>query len=127
MRQRMIAKIERASPVRQPAHDELVAPDLLLSVDAQILASGVVPAGNDQAPRQQRGPIAGPAALQWNLVQVHVVAFPDNLLARRAFDWFGVHVTESGLEHGNFCIGVAKYPLRSRHPPGRPPPTLINP
>src|SRR3546814_16760992 len=76
----MIAKIERASPVRQPAHDELVAPDLLLSVDAQILASGVGPAGNDQAPRQQRGHIAGPAALQWHLVQVHVVAFQDTFL-----------------------------------------------
>jgi hypothetical protein len=33
----VVGKIERAAPVGQPAHDDLVAPDHLLAVDAQVL------------------------------------------------------------------------------------------
>ena len=38
MRERVIAEVERAAAVREPAHDDLVAADHLLAVDAEVLA-----------------------------------------------------------------------------------------
>ena len=37
MRERVVAEIERAAAMREPAHDHLVARDHLLAVDAEVL------------------------------------------------------------------------------------------
>jgi len=38
MCERVLAKIQRAAAMRQPAHDEFVRRDHLLAVDAEVLA-----------------------------------------------------------------------------------------
>ena len=48
--QTMLAKIQRAAPVGEPAHDELVRPDHLLAVDTQILPLLIRAPGNHQPP-----------------------------------------------------------------------------
>jgi hypothetical protein len=74
-------KIQRAAAVRQPAHDDLVARQHLLAVDAQVLPRLVRPARDDQAPGDERRHVARPAVLHGQARQVHVRAFPHHLLA----------------------------------------------
>ncbi|CUI45799.1 Uncharacterised protein [Achromobacter xylosoxidans] len=109
MGQRVVAEIERAAAVRQPAHDELVRAQQLLAVDAQVLAAGVGAARDHQAPGQQRRHVAGPAGLDRQARQVHVLAFPDDLLAGRALDVLGAHVPQRRLQHRHLgqCIAQA--------------------
>ncbi|MEY4912892.1 MAG: hypothetical protein RL025_719, partial [Bacteroidota bacterium] len=54
VRARVIAEIERAAAVREPAHDHLVAPDHLLPVDAEVLPRLVRAARHREAPGDQR-------------------------------------------------------------------------
>jgi hypothetical protein len=68
----VVAEIERAAAVRQPAHDELVAREHLLAVDAQVLPRLVRPARDDQAPGDERRHVAGPAVLHRQARQVDV-------------------------------------------------------
>jgi hypothetical protein len=63
MLQAVLAKIERAAAMRQPAHDHLVRTDHLLAIDAQVLAHLVRPAGHRQSPGDQRRCVARPAEL----------------------------------------------------------------
>ncbi len=88
----MLAEIERAAAVRQPAHDDLVAADHLLAVDAQVLALLVRALGHHQAPGDQRRSVAGPAGLDRQARQVDVVALPHHLLAGRAADALWCHI-----------------------------------
>ena len=97
----MIAEIQRAAPMRQPAHDDLVRCDHLLAVDAEILARLVRPACDDQSPGDKRRDIAGPAVLDRQFAQVHLVALPHHLLTRRAGQHFGRH-GEHLLQHRPF-------------------------
>ena len=99
MGDRVVAEIQRAAAVRQPAHDELVRPQQLLAVDAQVLALGVGAARDHQAPGQERRHVARPAGLDRQAGQVHVLAFPDHFLAGRTLDVLGAHVPQRRLQH----------------------------
>jgi hypothetical protein len=88
----VLAEIERAATVGEPAHDDLVAADDLLAIDAQVLALLVRALRHDQAPCNQRCCIAGPASLDRQAREIDVVAFPDDLLARGAAHALGRHV-----------------------------------
>jgi hypothetical protein len=88
----VLAEIERAAAVRQPAHDDLVRPQHLLAVDAQVLALLVRPLGDDQAPGDQRRDVARPAGWIGRRSEVDVLAFPHDFLAGRPFDFLGRHV-----------------------------------
>ena len=102
MGDRVVAEIQRAAAVRQPAHDELVRPQQLLTVDTQVLALGVGAARDHQAPGQERRHVARPAGLDWQAGQVHVLAFPDYFLAGRTLDVLGAHVPQRRLQHRDF-------------------------
>ncbi|MNV08646.1 hypothetical protein D3C71_991170 [compost metagenome] len=75
----------------QPAHDDLVATDHLLTVDAEVLAILVRAFGDGQAPGDQRTDVARPAGLHRQHGQVDVVAFDDHFLAHRVLDDFRRH------------------------------------
>ncbi|MNO94898.1 hypothetical protein D3C76_865270 [compost metagenome] len=83
--------IQRAAAVTQPAHDDLVAADHLLTVDTEVLPVLVRPLGDRQAPGDQRGDIAWPAGLHGQGRKVDVVAFDHHFLADRVFDDLGRH------------------------------------
>src|SRR4029079_19369336 len=89
---RMIAKIERAAAMREPAHDHLVARDHLLPVDAEILSRLVRTARDGQSPRDERTGIAAPAGLHGEASEVYAGALPDDLLARRGTPLLRRHV-----------------------------------
>ncbi|MNS27505.1 hypothetical protein D3C72_594570 [compost metagenome] len=104
--QGVVAKIQRAAAMRQPAHDQLVRPQQLLAVDAQVLPLGVGAARDHQAPGQQGRHVAGPAGLDRQAGQVHILAFPNHFLASRALHVLGAHVPQRGLQHRHLgqCI-----------------------
>jgi hypothetical protein len=90
----MLGKIERAAAVGQPAHDELVAAQHLLAVDAQVLPRLVRPARDDQAPGNQRRHVTRPAVLDGQARKVHICALPHQFLAWRAAALLGRHVPQ---------------------------------
>ena len=92
MRETMIAKIERATAMREPAHDEFIAPEYLLAINTEVLPSFMRPFGHDQAPRQQRRDVTRPAVLDRQLCQIDVVTFEDDFMHRRVFFHFRTHV-----------------------------------
>ncbi len=105
---RVVAEIQRAAAMRQPAHDELVRPQQLLAVDAQVLALGVGAARDHQAPGQERRHVARPAGLDGQARQVHVLAFPDDFLAGGALDVLGAHVPQRGFQHRHLGQRIAQ-------------------
>jgi hypothetical protein len=58
--------------------------ELLLAIDAQVLAFLVRPAGDHQRPGDQRRGVTRPAVLDRQAVEVDVVAFEYHLLHRGA-------------------------------------------
>ncbi|MNI10393.1 hypothetical protein D3C73_635050 [compost metagenome] len=86
-----LAVIQRAATVAQPAHDDLVATDHLLTVDTEVLAILVRAFGDGQTPGDQRTDVARPAGLHRQHGQVDVVAFDDHFLAHRVLDDFRRH------------------------------------
>ena len=58
-----LLEIQGATAMAEPAHDQLVAANQLLTVDAQVLAFLVGTPGDHQRPGHQRACIAGPAGL----------------------------------------------------------------
>ncbi|MNM52217.1 hypothetical protein D3C81_632920 [compost metagenome] len=88
----MLAEVQRAATVRQPAHDDLIASQHLLAVDTEVLPLLVRPLGDHQAPGNQGRDIAGPAMLDRQARQVDVVAFPDDFLALGAAQFLWRHV-----------------------------------
>ncbi len=106
--QRVVTKIQRAAAMRQPAHDELVRAQQLLAIDAQVLPLGVRAARDDQAPGQKGRHIAGPAGLDRQAGQVHILAFPDNFLAGRALDVFRAHVPQRRFQHRHLGQRIAQ-------------------
>src|SRR5215510_8629538 len=70
--------------MREPAHDDAVAAEYLLPVDAQVLPRFARPARHREPPRDERTGIARPAGLHWKARKVDVLSLPDDLLARRA-------------------------------------------
>ena len=86
MRQHVVAVVERAAAMGEPAHDDLVARDHLLAVDAQVLAALIRPARHGEPPRDERPRVARPAGLYGQAPEIHGCAFPHGLLARRIGD-----------------------------------------
>jgi len=93
-RDAVLPEILRAAAMRQPAHDDAVARDHLLAVDAQVLARLVGPLRDHQPPGDERRRVAGPAVLHRQFPQVDVVALPDDLLARRIAHFARRHVPQ---------------------------------
>src|SRR5207302_3427988 len=56
----VIAEVERAAALREPAHDDAVSRDDLLAVDAEVLAFLLWPARYGQSPGDERAGVAGP-------------------------------------------------------------------
>ncbi|MNV59442.1 hypothetical protein D3C71_1518660 [compost metagenome] len=75
----------------QPAHDDLVAADHLLTVDTEVLPVLVRTFSDGQAPGDQWRNVARPAGLHRQRREVDVVALDDHFLADRIFDDLGRH------------------------------------
>ncbi|MNC30037.1 hypothetical protein D3C75_783080 [compost metagenome] len=86
-----LAIIQRTATVAQPAHDDFIAANHLLTVDTEVLSVLVRPLGDGQAPGDQRRDVAWPAGLYRQLREVNIVAFDDHFLADRVFDHLGRH------------------------------------
>ena len=91
--------------MRQPAHDDLVRPQHLLPVDAEILAVLVRPARHHQPPGDQRRDVARPAVLDRQFGEIDILAFPDDLLTRCRRHLFRRHV-EHLLQHRQLFPGI---------------------
>ena len=87
----MVAIVECATAMREPAHDQPVAADHLLPVNAEVLSRLVRAARHRQTPGQQGADVAGPAGLDWQLRQIHVITFPHLLLTDRIAHHFRLH------------------------------------
>ena len=103
--QTVIAEIERAAALRQPAHDDLVPRDYLLAVDAQVLPGFQRPTRNGEAPGDQRAGVARPAGLDRQPGKIDVLALPHDFLAGRAVEHLRRHV-EHLLQHRQFVPGI---------------------
>jgi len=90
----VVPEVERAAAVRQPAHDDLVAGQHLLAVNTEVLPRLVRTFRDDQAPGDERRHVARPAVLDGQLGQINVCAFPHQLLAGRAAQFFGSHAPQ---------------------------------
>src|SRR3954470_22743724 len=97
----MIAEVQGAAAVREPAHDDAIAADHLLPIDAEVLPRLLWPARHGQAPGNQRTSVIRPAGLHRQAREVDVLSLPDNLLARRARALLRRHV-EDLLQHREF-------------------------
>ena len=110
-------KVERAAAVMQPAHDEPVATDHLLSINADVAARLERPPGDDQPERNQLAGVVRPAVLDGQHAEIDVVAFQHDFLAGRGID--RDRVDRRQLAHGRqplthaACIGRE---LRQRQP-----------
>jgi hypothetical protein len=113
MRRLELAEIQGAAAMGQPAHDELVRSDDLLPVDAQVLARLVGAPGDDQAPGEQGAHVTGPAGLDGQARQIHVLAFPHHLLAGGGAHFPGAHV-EHLLQHRPLVPGILQAARRFR-------------
>ncbi|EXI74668.1 MAG: hypothetical protein AW07_01596 [Candidatus Accumulibacter sp. SK-11] len=113
MLQAMLAEVERATTMRQPAHDQLVRPQHLLAVDAEVLTRLVRPARHRQAPGDQRRHIARPAPLDRQAPQIDIAALADDLLTRRRGTQAWRHV-EHLPQHRQLVPGVPEPPRRFR-------------
>ena len=83
-----------AAAVREPAHDDLVAADDLLAIDAQVLPVVERPARRREPPGDQRRDVVGPAGLNRPVGEIDGRAFDDDLLARRSANGFRRHVQD---------------------------------
>ena len=97
--------------MRQPAHDEAVFADDLLTVNAQILARLAGATGNYQAPGDKRRSVLRPAVLNGQFRQIHHRAFAHNLTARRIAHLRGRHVQQLP-QHGTLFPRIAQVARR---------------
>ena len=107
--ERELAEIERAAAMREPAHDQLVAADHLLPVDAEVLARLVRPARDGQAPGDQRPGVARPAGLDRQPRQVDVLAFPHDFLAGRRAHGLRRHVPHGLRERSSLPASLSPF------------------
>ena len=84
MREAVIAEIERAAAVREPAHDDLVRRDHLLPVDAEVLPRLVRPARDGEAPGDERRASPGQQVCTGSRARSTSSPSQHDLLARRA-------------------------------------------
>ncbi len=80
--------------MRQPAHNQFILTNQLLTVDAEVLPLFMRTARHGQAPGNERGGIFGPALHDWDTRQIDRIAFHNLLLAGRAAQAFGRHVQD---------------------------------
>src|SRR6266853_5037649 len=112
----MFAKVDRATAMGKPSHDELVRRDELLTVDAQVQALLARPACHRQSPRDERSCIVGPARLYREARKVHVLSLPHHLLAWSARNFLRGHVhhlpsdRNPALEHVAKSLGRFRFP-----------------
>ena len=90
----MISVIERASSVREPAHDDAVAADDLLAIDAEVLARLQWSARDGESPGDERTRVVRPAGLHRQPAEVDVFALEHHFLRRRAGHAFRRHVEQ---------------------------------
>jgi hypothetical protein len=83
---RVVAEVQCAAAMREPAHDRTIRADDLLPIDAQVLARLVRAAGDHQSPGDQRCDVAGPAGLHRQSAKIDRLSLPDLLLTRRRGD-----------------------------------------
>lgn len=120
--------IRGAAPMRQPPHDDAVAVDHLLAVDADILPladrlAGRA-AGGGQSPGDQRSGVFGPTGLDRPGAQVDVIPLDDVLLAGAPASGLGSHL-EHLLDQGQLLPDVAGASGRFRRAErGQQPPQL---
>ncbi|MDT4840308.1 hypothetical protein FQZ97_741270 [compost metagenome] len=108
-----VAEIQGAAAMAEPAHDDLVATDHLLAVDAEVLPVLVGTLGDGQAPGDQRADVARPAGLHRQRRQVDGVALLDYFLARRILEHLGRHADDL-LEDRQLGPGVLEALRRLR-------------
>src|SRR2546430_10550968 len=112
----MFAKVDRATTVGKPSHDELVRSDELLAVYAEVQARLVRPARHRQSPRNEGPCVVGPARLDREARKVRVLSLPHHLLARSARNFLRGHVhhlssdRNPALEHIAKSLGRLRFP-----------------
>ncbi len=89
-----LAVVQRAATMAEPAHDHLIAADHLLAVDAEVLPLLVRPAGDGQAPGDQRRGVPRPTVLHRNSPEVDVIALEHDLLTGRILEHLGRHADD---------------------------------
>ncbi len=87
-----LAKIDGTATMIEPAHNQLVFGDLLLAIDAEVLALLVGATGDGEAPGDQRRHIAGPAVLDRDQVEIDRISLLHHLLAGGGREALGRHV-----------------------------------
>ena len=107
---REVPKIQRATAVRQPAHDHLARADHLLAVDADVLPqpgplNALWPPGDHQAPGDQRPGVVGPACLDGPARQIHLVTRQLHFAASAIAPSHRLHVPDR-LDHLHQPAGV---------------------
>src|SRR5581483_8603472 len=98
MRGLVLAPIERAAAMREPAHDEPVAADDLLAVDAEVLAPLRRAARDGEAPGDERARVPGPAGLDRQAREVDFVLLPDDVAKGRGGALLRRHVQHLAVE-----------------------------
>src|SRR5690606_22989095 len=89
-----IAIVQRPAAMAEPAHDDLVAADDLLAIDAEVLSFLIRPLGDGQAPGNQRRRIARPTGLYRQLRQIDIIAFQDHFLTGGVLEYLGGHADD---------------------------------
>ncbi len=100
-----VAEIQRAAAMGQPAHDDLVARQDLLAVDAQVLAVFPGAFGDHQCPGDEGPGVAGPAGLNRQASEVNLIGVEDMLLAGRALQQPRRHI-QHFPEYRQFLPGI---------------------
>ena len=86
-----VLEIQRTTAVAQPAHDQLVAADDLLAINAQVLPLFIGSAGDHQAPGYKRSGVARPAGLDGYRREVDILALHDHSLTGCVTHDLGCH------------------------------------
>ncbi len=89
-----VAIIQCATAVSEPAHDDLVARQHLLAIDAEVLAFLFRSPCDHQCPGDERRGVFRPAGLDGQFAEVDVVGLDDMLLAGR-----GLHDLWRHIQH----------------------------
>src|SRR5712691_7074986 len=104
----MFAKVDRATAMGKPPHDEFVRSDQLLAIDAEVLTRLARPARYRQSPRDEGSRVFGPARLDRKARKVHILSLPHNLLARSARNFLRGHVHHLSSDRNPALEHVAK-------------------
>lgn len=99
--------------MRQPAHDELIFTNQLLTINAQILPLFMRPTGHGKPPGNERRSIFRPAGHNGNAVQIDVITRNNLLLTGRATKALRRHIQHL-FELRKFVKEIAKAPRRFR-------------